>query len=100
MDTIADFISKDDEIVRLNTQINMVSGFYKNLYESEILKLKRRISTLSDGSSIYRTTRKNDAIKMIKKLKGTGRPGEVIKHIASEVYLSEKRVSTLWYAVK
>ena len=46
METIADFISKDDEIARLNAQINMIAKFYKSYYKLEVKTLNKRINKL------------------------------------------------------
>ena len=42
MNTIADFISKDDEIERLNKQLSMVAKFYDDFYKGKINKYKHR----------------------------------------------------------
>ena len=42
MNTIADFISKDDEIERLNKQLSMVAKFYDDFYKGEVDKYKYR----------------------------------------------------------
>ena len=42
METIADFISKDDEIERLNKQLSMVAKFYDDFYKGEVDKYKYR----------------------------------------------------------
>lgn len=43
---ISDFVSQEDEITRLNTQINMMAGFYKSYYKLEVKDLNKRINKL------------------------------------------------------
>jgi predicted GNAT superfamily acetyltransferase len=44
-DTIADFFSKDDEIKRLNAQINMMANFYDEFYKGRIKSLTVSLQT-------------------------------------------------------
>ena len=47
MNTIADFISKDDEIERLNKQLSMVAKFYDDFHKERISKYKQKIVELN-----------------------------------------------------
>ena len=51
MTEISEYMSNQDEIVRLNKQIDMIAGFYKSLYEAKAKKLNRTVKRLIDGKS-------------------------------------------------
>jgi hypothetical protein len=100
MNTIADFVSKDDEIERLNNQINMMAKFYNDFYKKQVKQLRVKIQSMQSGVKVSKSSRKNNVISMVKKLKGTGRPKDLIPLIAKECCLTEKRINQIWYSVK
>jgi len=65
METIADFISKDDEIKRLNKQLSMVAKFYDDFYKGKINKYKYKINELNRVNK--RLRRRADKYKAIPK---------------------------------
>ena len=97
MEAIADFFSKNDEIERLNKQLSMVAKFYDDFYKSEIRQLKSKFGKKTNKS---RSERKNKALLLIMKLKGTGKPVDLIRIVAKECFLTEKRANSLWYGAK
>lgn len=54
MNTIADWISKDDEIKRLTAQINMMAKFYNDFYKNKIKKLTTSLQTSYERTSKYK----------------------------------------------
>ena len=62
---IADFISKDDEIERLNKQLSMIASFYDDFYKAEVSKYKYKINELNRANK--RLRRRADKYKAIPK---------------------------------
>ncbi len=93
METISEYFSDKDRIKELEAELveskrlmineRVYKNHYKRLYED----LK--------GEKIQ--TRKSKAILLIKELKNTGKPGNLIKAIAKKCNLSESRINDYWY---
>lgn len=65
METIADFVSKDEEIKRLNNQLSMVAKFYDDFHKEQITKYKYKINELNRVNK--RLQRRGDKYKAIPK---------------------------------
>ena len=110
MDTIADFVSKDDQILRLNTQVNMMARFYTDFYEDQIKQLKIKLTAKSKSATEYKAkwraetsqheTPTDKARRLIRLCKSQPL-GESISSvcvvIAKESELSVGGVRNLWY---
>tara|TARA_R110000772_G_scaffold255636_1_gene371881 strand:- start:104 stop:454 length:351 start_codon:yes stop_codon:yes gene_type:complete len=62
---IVDFISKDEEIERLNKQLSMVAKFYDDFYKTQVSKYKYKINELNRANK--RLRRRADKYKAIPK---------------------------------
>lgn len=111
MNDLSDYFSDKDEIKRLNKQVDMIAGFYKSYHEDRIKELESKLINSRRTASRYkrlyedlkgeevkpRGYRGERAEQLIKELKGTDRPINLIRSIAKKCFLSEATVERFWY---
>ena len=60
MDTIASFISKDEEIARLNKQLSMVAKFYDDFYKVKIKSLTKERNKIQHKHNRLRESKRKE----------------------------------------
>lgn len=91
---MSDYFSDKDKIKSLTEQLSILN---KKLVStgSERSRYKRLYHELKgDKPTEFKGVK---AMALIKDLKGTGKPVDLIRRIAKECFLSESRVDCLWY---
>lgn len=98
MDSISDFVSKDDEIARLNKQIDMMSDFYNDFYKKKIkvltarAKQYRELTYQERGRKERAVSSTQSVVKSLLRMNNAGVIDVSIEDIANASYCSESTV--------
>ena len=98
MNELTEYLDQKSEIERLNKQINVIAGFYRNFYKEEIEKLKRK-------AEFHRTqkykafksrdkliAKKETTMNLLSRLKVEGALNIEVERIAEISFCSKKSV--------
>ena len=98
-ETLKEFVSQQDEISRLNNQIDMIANFYRNFYKGEIEKLKSALDCSYSRTHKFKELAgmleapKNKVLAMeLIRLKWLGVISKTLKEIAKESGYSHNRI--------
>ena len=59
MTEISEYMSNQDEIARLNKQVDMIAGFYKSIYDDKIKAFNLKITRLTNSNSAWKRKYEN-----------------------------------------
>ena len=106
MDSISDYLSSKDEIVRLNKQIDMMAGFYHSAYKGVIRKLKAKVKVHQalKGKAIksreVARSKKINAVTVLVRLKESGAITMPDKDIAKACFTTTETVTQARFLLK